>query len=248
MSLFIHKENQTLLWQLIHETPLWPAFEQVCRSHTELWFRNIISQFYDKYWEKYSIQPMSVSDLKQINKEIISFMVADIKKTISPSIVQPVVSTFPEQSMISVSVSAKPGELPDALKSVRIEKESETTVFNQTILSRIAEYDKPPSSSLSSSSAEIIPANTVSPPSAYQQLAESYNVEKEKEEKVKKAQKEFDDFQRRYSAGFERKPPPPIDFSEQLDSEKIKNMDELIQRQMAEREKDLEGIPLANIQ
>lgn len=240
MSLFIHKENQTLLWQLIHETPLWPAFEQMYRSHTELWFRNIISQFYDKHWEKYSTQPMSVGDLKQINKEVITYMIADIKKSVLPATAMSsstMISTLPTSGNSTVSK-----ELPDALKSVRIERESDTTMvsgFNETIMSRIAEYDKPPSQ-----------PNGVAGgfSSGFQQLADTYNVEKEKEEKVRKAQQEFDDFQKRYTLGFERKPPPPIDFSEQLDGDKIKNMDELVKRQLAEREKDLEGIPLANIQ
>jgi hypothetical protein len=242
MSFFIHKENQTLLWQLIHETPLWPAFEQAYRSHTELWFRNIISQFYDKYWEKYSTQPMSVRDLKQINKEVISFMVADIKKSVSPASTTSS-STTMISSLPSPSFYHKPVELPDALKTVRIERESDTTTvsgFNETIMSRIAEYDKPPPIQPTVSAMNSI--------SGFQQLSDTYNVEKEKEEKVRKAQQEFDDFQKRYTLGFERKPPPPIDFSEQLDSDKIKNMDELVKRQLAEREKDLEGIPLANIQ
>jgi hypothetical protein len=246
MSLFIHKENQTLLWQLIHETPLWCAFEQAYRSHTELWFRNIISQFYDKHWEKYSTQPMSVGDLKQINKEVITYMIADIKKSVSPTSAPPsttMISTLPSLPPSTSTYFPKPGELPDALKSVRIERESDTTIvsgFNETIMSRIAEYDKPPTTQSA--------VSTMSSISGFQQLSDTYNVEKEKEEKVKKAQQEFDDFQKRYTLGFERKPPPPIDFSEQLDGDKIKNMDELVQRQLAEREKDLEGIPLANIQ
>ena len=246
MSLFIHKENQTLLWQLIHETPLWPAFEQAYRSHTELWFRNIISQFYDKYWEKYSTQPMSVGDLKQINKEVITYMIADIKKSVSPASATSASATM-ISSLPSPSFSHKPGELPDALKSVSIERESDTTMvsgFNETIMSRIAEYDKPPQTQPAVSAMGM----GMGVGTGFQQLADTYNVEKEKEEKVKKAQREFDEFQKKYTLGFERKPPPPIDFSEQLDGDKIKNMDELVQQQLAEREKDLEGIPLANIQ
>ena len=82
MSLFIHKENQTLLWDLIQQSSHWTEFSRVYNGHTQLWFKNIISLFYDKYWSVYCQTTMTVDDLKKINKEVILFMDADIKKSI----------------------------------------------------------------------------------------------------------------------------------------------------------------------
>lgn len=213
MSLFIHKENQTLLWQLIQQSPLWNDFNNMYKGHSELWFKNIISLFYDKYWNIYSSSTMNVEDLKRINREVISYMVSDIKKSLLPP---PVIPQKPQ------------------LQSQTVIRESDID-YSQDIHNRLSQYDKPPE-----------PINQTL--TQYNQLQESYNVQKEKEEKMEKAKKDFEEFQKKYNTGFERKPPPPIDFSMKLDTERIRNMDELIQLQMAEREKDLEGIPLANIQ
>lgn len=194
MSLFIHKENQSLLWELIQLSPQWNDFSVLYNGHTQLWFKNIISLFYDKYWNVYCQSPMTVDDLKKINKEVILFMTNDIKKTL----------------FIQPTQVLRESEIPSSFD----------------LQSRISMYDKP----------------------ATQTHYETYDVAREKQEKMEQAQKEFDEYQKKYNVGFEKKPPPPIDFSMQLDNSRIKNMDELIQQQLAEREKDLQGIPLATIQ
>jgi hypothetical protein len=95
MSLFVHKENQTLLWNILHKSPYWNMFETTMMGNTQLWFRNIISMFYDKYWETHSVAKMGVDELKQWNKEVILFMVADMKKClgISSSVETPISPT-----------------------------------------------------------------------------------------------------------------------------------------------------------
>jgi hypothetical protein len=225
MSLFIHKENQTLLWDLIQQSPHWTEFLQTYNGHTQLWFKNIISLFYDKYWSVYCQTTMTVDDLKRINKEVIMFMNTDIKKSIFSSKV-------PEYP-----VSPKSAVSPPFLETTKIQKEYDTLPpFD--IQSRLALYDRP--------------TNPVSvtdiQKSQYETLKNTYDVKKEKEDKMEQAKKDFDNFQSKYNMGFERKPPPTIDFSIQMDHDRIKNMDELIQQQMAERERDLQGIPLANLQ
>lgn len=231
MSLFIHKENQTLLWELIQQSPHWTEFSHTYNGHTQLWFKNIISLFYDKYWTVYCQTPMTIDDLKNVNKEVIMFMNADIKK-----------SVFSAKLPESVVPSPKNVQPPSFLETTKIQKEYETLPpFD--IQSRLALYDRP--------SAQPTPsAVTVTDiqKSQYETLKNTYDVKKEKEEKMEKAKKEFEEFQKKYTMGFERKPPPTIDFSIQMDQDRIKNMDELIQNQMAERERDLQGIPLANIQ
>lgn len=235
MSLFIHKENQTLLWELIQQSPQWTEFSNTYNGHTQLWFKNIISLFYDKYWSVYCQIPMTIDELKKINKEVIMFMNADIKK-----------SVFSAKLPESVVSSPKNVQPPSFLETTKIQKEYETLPpFD--IQSRLALYDQPSQPISASASISSVSVSDIQK-SQYETLKGAYDVKKEKEDKMEKAKKEFEEFQMKYSMGFERKPPPSIDFSIQLDSSRIKNMDELIQHQLAERERDLQGIPLANIQ
>jgi transcription initiation factor IIF auxiliary subunit len=173
---------------------------------------------------------MIVDDLKRINKEVIMFMNADIKKSIFSS-------KLPEQP-----ISPKINHSPPFLETTRIQKEYDTLPpFD--VQSRLALYDRPIQQPVP------VPVSVTDiQKSQYETLKSTYDIKKEKEDKMEQAKKDFDNFQSKYTMGFERKPPPPIDFSIQMDNDRIKNMDELIQQQMAEREKDLQGLPLANIQ
>ena len=290
MSLFVHQENQTLLWQLIQQSPHWEPFNQSYGGHTQLWFKNIISLFYDKYWEMYSSSQMSVEELKKVNREVISYMINDIRKTVQPSasvsIAAPKPTHFtPEHPSTNNPFDNSVGEggnhsvvihnsqfhsnsspnmlnhSASLLQTTKIEKEYET-LDNSTYFSRLSQYDKPPEPQIQQTlSPYLQPSQTQSQSQSHSisksenvdeirlhQLQNSYNVQKEKEEKMEKAKKDFEDFQKRYNVGFERKPPPQIDFSMKLEEGKIRNIDDLVKRHMEEREKDLEGIPIAAIQ
>ena len=270
MSLFVHQENQTLLWQLIQQSPHWEPFNQSYGGHTQLWFKNIISLFYDKYWEMYSSSQMSVKELKKINREVISYMLNDIKKTLQPPsqfiTEQPTINSSFDNGMVggnhSSNVSVYSSSSSNMLnhsaaslpQTVKIEKEYET-LDNSTYFSRLSQYDKPPDPQQSQQTLSPYVQTTHSVSKSenvdeirLHQLQNSYNVQKEKEEKMEKAKKDFEEFQKRYNVGFERKPPPQIDFSMKLEEGKIRNIDDLVKRHMEEREKDLEGIPMAAIQ
>lgn len=236
MRLFIHQENQTLLWNLIQQSPHWEEFSALYKGHTNLWFKNIISNFYDKYWDLYG-QKMSVEDLKRVNREVMAAMILDIRRSIAP----------PKAAPSPQSRAQLP---PPSTPTIR---ENEIP-YDRELNQRVLQYDTPSPATYPFMSQPTVAASP-SPTSESKidqtnlsQLQQSYDVQKEKEAKMEKAKKEFDEFQRRYTAGFERKPPPPIDFSIKLDQDRIGNMDELVKRQLAEREKDLEGVSMANIQ
>jgi len=80
MSNYIHPNNQTLLWNLLHKNPL---ISQISQSSKNDWFKQIISQIY-------STLPPTISNdvLLNKNKETLAFMINDLKKRIKEPVVE----------------------------------------------------------------------------------------------------------------------------------------------------------------
>lgn len=80
MSLFIHHENQEMLWNMINKTGL---FIQVFGSdspQSQDWFRNIIQDIYNQVQSKM----LTLVDLKVLNKNVISAMIQSLKLKVPP--------------------------------------------------------------------------------------------------------------------------------------------------------------------
>lgn len=77
MSLIIIKQNQDLLWNVIHKNNEFNNYFNKIQdvNYKYTWFKNIISTFYNKY----SQYQLDNNSLKQINREIITYMLNDIK-------------------------------------------------------------------------------------------------------------------------------------------------------------------------
>lgn len=71
MALYIHPENQTLLWNTLQKNP---KFHQITINKQE-WFSSIIKSFYENI--QY-LPPMTPQDLLQINRQTISYMMEQI--------------------------------------------------------------------------------------------------------------------------------------------------------------------------
>jgi hypothetical protein len=71
MALYIHRENQTLLWNTIRKNP---KFQEISINKDE-WFSSIIKAFYEKI--QY-LPPLTNQDLLQINRQTISYMMEQI--------------------------------------------------------------------------------------------------------------------------------------------------------------------------
>jgi hypothetical protein len=67
------------------------------------------------------------------------------------------------------------------------------------------------------------------------QLAQAYDVEKQKEQRIAKAQAEFDAFQDKYNAGLAKPQPPALNLGINLDEPKITNMEELVKQHLESR-------------
>lgn len=75
MSLFVTRENQTLLWNIVNKNDkINNAFEYNVEEK-QLWFKNIIQQFHEDKYQVYN-----VGDLKELNKTVLHYMVQDVKK------------------------------------------------------------------------------------------------------------------------------------------------------------------------
>jgi hypothetical protein len=70
-NLFIHNENQELLWNIINKCIL---FHKIQGLHREHWFRNCIQTFYDKIQSE-NIQINNKTTLEEFNKNVITYMV-----------------------------------------------------------------------------------------------------------------------------------------------------------------------------
>jgi hypothetical protein len=84
-NLFIHPENQELLWNIISKTQL------SNNTNREHWFRNCIQHFYDKIQNENLVINDKVS-LENINKNVLSYMINNVYQSqsnlpiITPSI------------------------------------------------------------------------------------------------------------------------------------------------------------------
>jgi hypothetical protein len=112
--LFIHPENQTILWNLIQKCPLWPEFSRVFPGKQEKWFRESMAELYDAI----RAHPSSDADFSgkkeqwilQKNKDALQWMADRLRKLLGKeelsSSVSSVSSSSPE--LVYVHPSSRP--------------------------------------------------------------------------------------------------------------------------------------------
>jgi hypothetical protein len=71
MNLYTSSENQKLLWDTISKVNLFQSIPDKNK-----WFQSIIGHFYDLYKNK----PFNKNDLRNLNKETITFMISKLKQ------------------------------------------------------------------------------------------------------------------------------------------------------------------------
>jgi len=74
MSLFVTRDNQTLLWNVINKNKKINNAFQGGEEEKQEWFKDIIREFHQTGQEAYNI-----IQLKQLNKDVIQFMIQDVK-------------------------------------------------------------------------------------------------------------------------------------------------------------------------
>lgn len=75
MALFVHPENQKILWNIINGNPFIIRYFESRPSHIkEAWFKQSIEEFYKKIQDR-KIDP---SELNNLNKEVLTSMIQDV--------------------------------------------------------------------------------------------------------------------------------------------------------------------------
>lgn len=83
MALFVHNENQRMLWETLNKLPLFhEVFSQNSMStlrfqDPQIWFKNIIQLFYDNN----RFRPLSSADLKELNREVMKYAIENLKSS-----------------------------------------------------------------------------------------------------------------------------------------------------------------------
>jgi len=75
MSLFIHSENQTLLWNVISNMDITKSVFVEGSPQKNAWFKNIIEEFYIKNYGR----NLSVPDLRELNRSVIAHMTENLR-------------------------------------------------------------------------------------------------------------------------------------------------------------------------
>jgi hypothetical protein len=77
MSLYVHQENQKMLWNAINSSPIFKEFN-IYPKPKEIWFKEIIELFYRNIKGQ-----ITVEELKIINRDTIAYMVNQMKINIA---------------------------------------------------------------------------------------------------------------------------------------------------------------------
>jgi hypothetical protein len=83
--MFLHNENQQLLWQTLQKTPYLIEFSQKFAGYREEWFKGTIEQFYTQWISRNNRVPTNAKELLEINKYALQVMVADLKRLLGYS-------------------------------------------------------------------------------------------------------------------------------------------------------------------
>ena len=80
MALYIHPENQELLWKVVNKNPMiQDYFMRYPQNIKETWFKQIVSAFY----ERNRNVAFNADNLYEINKDTLNYMVQDVKRNIA---------------------------------------------------------------------------------------------------------------------------------------------------------------------
>jgi len=140
---YIQIENQTLLWKTIQRSPQF--VNNTVNINREQWFSNIIKHFYNQL----TTSTCSITELKQLNQQTITYMLNDLKRIESTA--KPysgVTSRIPEEFRRMNDISSSIGLTGEVSHRQTYETtQSRMTMYNDQFNARQQEYTnmlKPP--------------------------------------------------------------------------------------------------------
>ena len=105
--MFLHKENQLLLWNTLQKSPYLVEFTQKFAGYREEWFRGSIEQFYTQWISRNNRVPNNAKELLEINKYALQAMVTDLKRLLG----------YNASQQFGTPVSAQPNAIIQSVKS-----------------------------------------------------------------------------------------------------------------------------------
>jgi len=159
MTLYIHPENQQLLWSIMNKIPMiTDFFTPYPPTHKEQWFKSVIQLFYEKYKNK----RLQLTDLHQLNQETVAYIVQTIREKSQPQRPiqpQPIMEPDKKQEYYDQQFNARQTEYNSMLNKPTPpevnfrEKEEDTAISNMDELIRqhmaqreheLKQYSPPP--------------------------------------------------------------------------------------------------------
>lgn len=141
-NLYIHPENQELLWKNINTIPMFQAMGQGLPNYKEQWFKTIIENFYEK-------NPVvdNKQHLQQINKDTLGYMIEVLKSNMSSN--QNTRMNIPQKNMGSAGVVPNINGFQESnYLGKDAEKAHKQNMYNQAFGERQKQYEqmfaKPP--------------------------------------------------------------------------------------------------------
>ena len=244
MSLFVHQENQKMIWDAISQSILF----QNLGDSKESWFRNMVEQFYNKI----SSIPINQDLLQRMNKDFIQEMLKSLKAMpVAPAQAVPVPVVPTPQIYVPPIQSPQPQQ-PSAYsqygQSVPQSQYDQQPPYSQYAQpgqssqyaqpSQSSQYAQPSQSSQyaqpSQSSQNI--SYTIEPtPSTTNYASRDYLLEQKQDEITKQFNSRTEQYQAMIAKNI-----PNANFPKEVKIEEpIANIDELVKRQLYERDQEL---------
>ena len=216
--MFLHKENQQLLWQTLQKTPYLVEFTQKFAGHREEWFRGAIEQFYTQWISRNNRMPTNAKELLEINKYALQVIVLDLKRLLGYTS-----SLSSQQSRTSITQN----ELP----SYQTVAASDSLLSYQTV----AASDSLPSYQTVAASDSLPSYQTV----AASDSLPSYDINADRKHREEQWSTNFNKYQTEYNQLLKQPAVPTRGLPSETSGDKIKNMDELIREHTKMRDMDL---------
>lgn len=227
MALYVHPDNQQLLWGIINTNPYMNTiFEKYHPTQKAEWFKSVIETFYKQNQN----QELSTVDLHQLNKDTLAYMIQLTQQ------IPPLSNTHLESNTHSPIYQDRqyPPNLPPATMAPPPIRQS-APIPQQNL------YQQPPQQSAPIPQQNMYQQHQQpmhqQPPSQFGMPPTSFSRQEQNQYQQSMVKKEPSPME--YKSMFEVKKPEPIDFSEKIEDGVITNMDELIQKHLREREQEL---------
>jgi hypothetical protein len=137
MSLYINAENQTLLWNVIHNNPIASQyFLKLTQNEKHDWFRSIIRSFYERNINR----NMSIQDLQQLNKATIVYMLQTMKQSESSiEVRQPEPTVFTKEQLFHQQLDLKKKEYDKMFEKKTPDNIDFREKFNDDIITNMSD-------------------------------------------------------------------------------------------------------------